>query len=160
MGSTVARVWPAVTVWPVTTSTAVTLPDTPKLRSAVLVGSIVPEADTVCFIVPVVTLTTWVVTSSGEDAELPVPSHSPRIVPTTTTTTATAAMVMFRLRRPRRRGPGTSWPRSPPSTAGISSVLAALSALSVTGAGVATVWDVAMDEQLREAAWQWPSDYL
>ena len=32
--STVASTWPAVTVWPALTFTAVTVPDTPKLRLA------------------------------------------------------------------------------------------------------------------------------
>ena len=48
---TVASTWPAVTVWPAFTSTAVTVPETPKLRFAWLAGSIVPELATVCCMV-------------------------------------------------------------------------------------------------------------
>ena len=55
---TVARTCPAVTTWPACTSTPVTVPDTPKLRSAWVAGSSVPEVATVCLMVPVVTLTT------------------------------------------------------------------------------------------------------
>ena len=110
-----------MTVWPVTTFTAVTFPDTPKLRSAVLAGSMVPEADTVCFMVPVVTATTCEVISSGEvDAELPVPSQTPRLAPRTTMT-APAAMIMFRLRLLRRGG--ASWISGPSSTTGTSWVV-------------------------------------
>ena len=60
---TVASTSPAVTVWPALTLTAVTVPDTPKLRLAWLAGSIVPELATVCWIVPVLTETVCVVTT-------------------------------------------------------------------------------------------------
>jgi len=52
VGSTVARTWPTLTTWFGATSTAVTLPDTAKFRSAVVVGSMVPVAATVCWMVP------------------------------------------------------------------------------------------------------------
>ena len=55
VGSMVARVWPAVTVWPVVTLTAVTRPLTANDRLAWLAGSMVPVDDTVWVIVPVVT---------------------------------------------------------------------------------------------------------
>ena len=45
------------------TSTAVTLPETANFRLAWLDGSIVPEVDTVCWMVPVVTATTDVETT-------------------------------------------------------------------------------------------------
>lgn len=60
VGSTVARVWPTVTVWPAVTSTAFTRPDTAKLRLAWLAGSIVPVDETVWVIVPVATVCTVV----------------------------------------------------------------------------------------------------
>ena len=42
-----------MTLWPTATFTAVTFPDTAKFEVAWLVGSMVPDADTVCFMVPV-----------------------------------------------------------------------------------------------------------
>ena len=60
-----------MTVWPAFTSTAVTVPDTAKLRVAWLAGSIVPELATVCWIVPVVTGTVTVVTESPKGAAEP-----------------------------------------------------------------------------------------
>ena len=47
-----------VTVWPALTLTAVTVPDAPKFRLACWAGAMVPDAETVCFMVPVVTETT------------------------------------------------------------------------------------------------------
>ena len=61
VGSTVASVWPAATDCPATTSTAVTVPETAKFRSAVVAGSIVPVAATVWVMVPVETVWTVVV---------------------------------------------------------------------------------------------------
>ncbi len=62
--STVASTCPAVTVWPAFTLTAVTVPETAKLRLAWLAGSMVPELATVCWMVPVVTGTVTVVIDS------------------------------------------------------------------------------------------------
>ena len=50
--STVARVWPAVTLWPTVTSTAFTRPETGKLRFSVSAAAMVPVAEAVCWMVP------------------------------------------------------------------------------------------------------------
>ncbi len=88
---TVASACPAVTVWPALTFTAVTVPDTAKLRSAWLAGSIVPELATVCWIVPVVTGTVTVVTESPVAVDESDVSQRvrPTAPPIRTTTTAT-----------------------------------------------------------------------
>ncbi|MDY7558467.1 hypothetical protein RGU41_17970 [Cryobacterium sp. 10C3] len=50
--STVASTWPAVTVVPATTGTAVTVPDTAKLTESFTVGVAVPSLSTVfCMVV-------------------------------------------------------------------------------------------------------------
>lgn len=85
VGSTVARAWPAVTLWPTETSTAVTRPDTEKSRSAVLAAAMVPVADAVCSIVPYATVTIRVLTVDAAAGR--VASHAPRPPPTTRTTT-------------------------------------------------------------------------
>jgi hypothetical protein len=53
----VARTVPWVTVCPAFTLTPVTWPETPKFRSAVVVGANVPEVATVWRIVPIDTVT-------------------------------------------------------------------------------------------------------
>ncbi len=69
------------------TSTAVTRPDTPKLRLAWLAGSMVPDDETVWLIVPVETVWTVVVeVISGEALELVVASQMPTPAPTATMT--------------------------------------------------------------------------
>src|SRR5579875_476599 len=103
---TVARDWPALTFWPTLTWTAVTWPDTAKSRSAWWPGSMVPDADTVCFMVPVVADTTSVVVVIGaaEEVEDPlVPSHTPTPAPARTTTIPPAKAARRRRRRPRPR---------------------------------------------------------
>ena len=76
--SMVASGWPAVTFWPVVTSTAVTRPETPKSRLAWLAGSTVPEDETVWVMVPVETVwTVVVVVIRGVALELAWPSHVP-----------------------------------------------------------------------------------
>src|SRR5579884_2496998 len=54
---TVARTWPAVTVWPACTLTAVTWPGTVKFRLSVVAGSRVPETETVWRMLPIVAAT-------------------------------------------------------------------------------------------------------
>ena len=127
---TVASVWPDVTFWPTATSTAVTWPDTAKDRSACDAGSMVPDADTVCLMVPVPTVTFWVVTDSGAaDASdelfrvaAQVISHAPRppgpppgrrpAAGGGSTRAATAAGVAPSRAQPRRAASARS-PRSP-----------------------------------------------
>jgi hypothetical protein len=53
VSSSDARVWPAVTVWPTDTSTALTVPETLKFRLAWLTGVIVPTESRVATTVPV-----------------------------------------------------------------------------------------------------------
>ena len=90
------------TFCPTATLTAVTCPDTAKDKFACAPGSIVPDAATVCFMVPVATVTRCVVTVNGEvDPELDVASRRPTVVPVTAST-ATTAIRSSRLRR--RRG--------------------------------------------------------
>jgi hypothetical protein len=104
----VARDCPAVTVWPAVTFTAVTCPETAKLRSAWLAGSIVPVAATVWVIVPVATVCTVVVVVMPvvAAAELLLANHDPTPAPAPTTTTAVAAMSKRFLREPvLRTGP-------------------------------------------------------
>jgi hypothetical protein len=50
-----ARVWPAATFWPTVTSTAATVPEALKLRSAWLTGVMVPTSSRVDWTVPVLT---------------------------------------------------------------------------------------------------------
>jgi hypothetical protein len=89
VSSMVARAWPAVTVCPALTSTAVTRPDWPKLRLACSAGSMVPDEDTVWVIVPVETVwTEVVVVISGEALELVVASQMPNPAATATITAA------------------------------------------------------------------------
>ena len=57
--SIVASTCPAVTVSPAVTFTAVTVPDDEKLRSSVWAAATVPSADTVSFMEPLVTSTSW-----------------------------------------------------------------------------------------------------
>ena len=59
-----ARVWPAVTVSPTLTPTAVTLPVCANLRLAWLAGWMVPVADTVSLTVSVLAATSCVVAAS------------------------------------------------------------------------------------------------
>ena len=90
----VASAWPAVTVWPTLTLTAVTLPDDPKFRLAVLAGSMVPDEDTVLVMVPVETVWTLVVVVMvGAALELFEVSSvvTPAPIPAPTTTSATTA---------------------------------------------------------------------
>ena len=96
--STVASTWPAVTVWPALTLTAVTVPDTAKLRLAWLAGSIVPELATVCWIVPVLTDTVCVVTTRPVGVDEPDVSQYAR-PPAPASTTTAATMTSARLRR-------------------------------------------------------------
>ena len=77
----------------------------------------VPEADTVCFIVPVVTVTTWVVVVTPGPVDPLVPSQMPMPAPAARRTT-TAAMTRLRLCRVREGGPRSSTG----GTAGICSV--------------------------------------
>ena len=78
-----------MTVWPAFTQTALTVPDTAKLKLAWLAGSRVPELATVCWMVPVVTGTVTVVTESPTGVEeLEV---SQRVSPTAAAMTMTAA---------------------------------------------------------------------
>ena len=76
--------------------TAVTLPDEPKFRSAVLAGSMVPDEDTVLVMVPVETVWTLVVVVMvGAALELVDVSSvvTPAPMPAPTTTSATTARV-------------------------------------------------------------------
>ncbi len=85
----VASAWPAVTVCPALTSTAVTRPDWPKLRLACWAGSMVPDEETVCVMVPVETFWTVVVELiNGEALELLVASQMPSPAATATITAA------------------------------------------------------------------------
>jgi hypothetical protein len=77
----------------------VTLPDTPKFKLACWAGAMVPDAETVCFMVPVVTLTVWVVICKAGAAELLVPSQMPMPAPAATTTTTAATTMFLRLNR-------------------------------------------------------------
>ena len=89
----VARVWPTDTCWPAVTSTAVTRPEAPKLRSAVLAGSTVPDEETVWVMVPVETVwTVVVVVTRGVALELLVASQVPNPAPRATTATTTMMM--------------------------------------------------------------------
>ncbi len=89
--ATVAKTCPALTVWPAFTSTAVTAPETAKLRFAWLAGSIVPELVTVDWIVPVVTGTVMVVMESPPAGDEPEVSQrlSPMAAPIRTTAAPT-----------------------------------------------------------------------
>ena len=111
-----ASVWPAVTVWPALTLTPVTVPETPKFRLACWAGAMVPDVATVCCMVPVVTLTVWVVICSPGAAELLVPSQMPMPAPTATTTTTAATMMFLRLNHFFGAAPAS------PSTIGTSAV--------------------------------------
>jgi hypothetical protein len=101
----VAKAWPAVTVCPTPTLTAVTRPDTAKSRLAWLAGSMVPVDETVLVIVPVDTVSTLVVVEiSGAALELLVASQVPTPAAATMTTTA-PTMVPFLLNHFLRFGP-------------------------------------------------------
>ena len=94
VGSMVARAWPAVTVCPTVTLTAVTEPLTANERLAWLAGSMVPVDDTVWVMVPVVTDSVWlVVVMDGPAADDWVPNQIPAPAPARTTSTTTAAML-------------------------------------------------------------------
>src|SRR4051812_19267088 len=98
-----ARVCPAVTVSPILTSTAVTLPVWANLRFAWVAGWIVPVADTVSLTVSVEAATSWVVVAS---APAPLDRCRRNHVPAAAATTATTrTMAMTRCRRRGRRGP-------------------------------------------------------
>ncbi len=101
VGFTVARAWPAVTVCPAVTFTAVTVPETAKLRFAWLAGSMVPVAATVWVMVPVATVCTDVVVVMPVVAapELRVASQVPRPAPTSTITTPTDEHPLLRTDR-------------------------------------------------------------
>ena len=87
--SMVASAWPSLTTCPTLTSTAVTRPDTPKLRLAWLAGSMVPVEETVLVMVPVETVWTVVVVEmSGAALELLVANQVPTPAATTITTIA------------------------------------------------------------------------
>ena len=101
--STVASTCPAVTVWPAFTSTAVTVPETAKLRLAWLAGSRVPELATVCWMVPVVAVTVTVVTVSPVAVD--DPDVNQRVSPTAAAIRTTTAPTMGqRYRRQTDRG--------------------------------------------------------
>ncbi len=113
---TVARTCPAVTAWPACTSTPVTVPDTPKLRSAWVAGSSVPEVATVCLIVPVVTLTVSDVMTRPVAGDPPVKARvSPVARPAIRTTAAPIRRNLRLRRRPSgaagspSRSRGSSW---------------------------------------------------
>ena len=103
----VARVSPLLTLSPAVTLTEVTWPETPKSRSAVAPGWMVPDAATVCCIVPVVMETVSVVTVRGAAADdLRVASQTPTPAPAAASTTMTTMATTIRLRPGRRRHPG------------------------------------------------------
>ena len=54
-----ASTWPALTVSPALTLTAVTFPDEAKLRLSVLAAATVPLPETVVFMSPRVTVAIW-----------------------------------------------------------------------------------------------------
>lgn len=91
VSSTAANGVPTATFCPADTYTWVTVPDTAKLRLALCAGWIVPEAETVCWIV--VEETVYVV---GEAALLlGRRNHHVPVPPATTTTAAARASVRF-----------------------------------------------------------------
>lgn len=95
------------------TSTAVTLPDTAKFRLSCCAGSTVPEVETVCCMVPVVTSTTWVVMLTGGEAEPLVPSQIPTPAPAARTiATRTMTIVRLGLKRRNRESLVTTGTRS------------------------------------------------
>ena len=111
---TVARTCPAVTAWPACTSTAVTVPETPKSRSAWVAGSSVPEVATVCLIVPVVTLTV------SDEMTRPVAGDPPvnaRVSPVARPAIRMTAAPIRRNLRLRRRPSGAAG--SPPGRGGV-----------------------------------------
>jgi len=87
----VASTVPLVTCWPALTLTAVTLPDTGKLRFSVSAGSRVPDADTVWRMVPAVTVTvrSRLVAAAVFLPDEWVPAHAPAPAATITGTTIT-----------------------------------------------------------------------
>ena len=95
-----ASVCPVATFWPVVTSTAVTVPDTAKVRSESSAGARVPDAETVWFMVPIETFTFSLVTVTGDavldEPPLRVAAQMPVPPPPSTQTAATTAA-----RRPR-----------------------------------------------------------
>ena len=97
---TVANVWPEVTFCPTFTSTAVTWPDTANDSWACDAGSMVPDADTVCLMVPVPTVTFWVVTAKGAaDAGDELLRVSCQVISTAATTRTTTTPRASRRRR-------------------------------------------------------------
>ena len=87
--SIVARTWPAWTVSPACTFTAVTVPDDVKLRLSVCAAATAPSADTVVLMVPRVTVTSCLVNvipvAAAEELPLDrIPNHQ---TPSATTTT-------------------------------------------------------------------------
>src|SRR5204862_118173 len=77
VGSIVASTWPAFTVSPALTSTAVTVPAAEKDRSSVAAAATAPLAETVSATVPVVTSTTRATVAAwlGAAAALARPSN-------------------------------------------------------------------------------------
>ncbi len=114
--STVASTCPAVTLCPALTSTAVTVPETAKLRFAWLAGSSVPELVTVCWIVPVVTGTVTVVTERPPGVDEPDVSQRGSATAAATRTTTAATMGQ----RYRRQADGCSGARTFSSSSGSS----------------------------------------
>ena len=93
----VASVWPLVTVAPAATSTEATVPETPKFRLAVVVGSTVPVAGTVWVMVPVVTCCcVTVVTMPVVVVDAGRVNHHQANPPAANNTTTTSAMIQRR----------------------------------------------------------------
>ena len=88
-----ASTWPATTLSPDATLTAVTVPDAPKLRSSVWAAATVPSADTVWVSEPRVTVTSCfvVVVVTWASLSLRTPNHHTATAATTTTPIAESA---------------------------------------------------------------------
>ena len=114
--SMVATTWPAVTVSPAFTLTAVTVPADEKFRLSVWAAATVPCAETVVSTVPVVTATSCFVVAAGVAVELsdrPVHHHT---TPAATRATTTRTATNVQDRRDRRRC-GAATPASAASAA-------------------------------------------
>ena len=99
-----------VTFCPADTYTAVTCPETPNCRFACWAGWIVPEAATVWRMVPVDTVTRWVVTDRGALEEPPEVATRVTTTPTAAaSTTARPTSTWLRVGRRLRRVGGASW---------------------------------------------------
>ena len=89
--SMVASTWPAVTVSPALTLTAVTVPADEKLRSSVWAAATVPSAETALVSAPRVTVTSClvvvVVADDAESSERKATNHTASAVTSTTGTT-------------------------------------------------------------------------